>query len=89
MVHITLSIPDGVYREMKKHPEIKWSEIARQSIIQKTTLLKNRMHSHDLFNLLSPETKKGIGTVSEKEAIEFYKKMERKAWKRKKYLTRA
>lgn len=89
MVHITLSVPDDVYREMKKHPEIKWSEIARQSIIQKTALLKNRMHSLELFNLLSTDTKKGIGTISEKEAIEFYKKMERKAWKRKKYLTQA
>ncbi len=89
MVHITLSIPDDVYREMKKHPEIKWSEIARHSIIQKTTLLKNKMHSHDLFNLLSPEMKKGIGMASEKTAIKFYKKMKRKSWKRKKYLTQA
>lgn len=33
MTNITFSIDDDVHRKMKEHPEIKWTEILRQSII--------------------------------------------------------
>lgn len=87
MAHITLSIPDETYEEMKKHPEIKWSEIARKSILEKTLLLKKRITSKELLNLLPIETQESIKKMSEKEGIDFYKEMERKGLKRKKYLT--
>ena len=29
---MTLSIPEELYKIMKKHSEIKWSEVARQAI---------------------------------------------------------
>ena len=32
MVNITLSVPMELFKEMKKHKELKWSEIARQAI---------------------------------------------------------
>jgi hypothetical protein len=32
MVNITLSIPEELHRIIKKHPEIKWSEVARQAM---------------------------------------------------------
>jgi len=32
MTNITLSVPEKTYKRMKRHPELKWSEIARQSI---------------------------------------------------------
>ncbi len=35
MVNMTLSIPEGVYKEMQKHPELKWSEVARQAFEMK------------------------------------------------------
>ncbi|HLD04362.1 MAG TPA: hypothetical protein VJG90_01460 [Candidatus Nanoarchaeia archaeon] len=87
MAHITLSIPDEVYKEMKRHPEIKWSEVARQSIIEKTTLLGGRVKAEDLFKTLPLETQQSILAADEKESIEFYKKVRKKAWKRTKYLT--
>ena len=37
MTNITLSIEDSIYKKMKKHSEIKWSEFVRKSI-------KNRLH---------------------------------------------
>jgi len=89
MAHITLSIPDAIYEEMKKHPEIKWSEIARQTIIQKTMLLSKEMRSSDILKLLPPDARKSIEIADEKEAFSFYKKMEKMAWKRKKYLIQA
>ncbi len=89
MAHITLSIPDAIYEEMKKHPEIKWSEIARQTIIHKTMLLSKEMHSNDILKLLPHDARKSIEIADEKEAFSFYKKMEKMAWKRKKYLIQA
>jgi len=32
MTNMTLSIPEELYKIMKKHSEIKWSEVARQAI---------------------------------------------------------
>jgi len=42
MANLTLSIPDDLYEEMKRHPEIRWSEVARQSL---------RTKLHDLRRL--------------------------------------
>ena len=89
MAHITLSIPDEVHSEMKRHPEIKWSEVARQSIIQKAVMLKKSMPVSEFLKLLPLETRKSIEKSTEKEDMEFYKKMESKSWKRKKFLTQA
>lgn len=35
MANITLAVPDTLHKKMKKHPEFKWSEVARQAIEQK------------------------------------------------------
>ena len=40
MATITLSIPDETRKEMKKHSEIKWGEIARKAIIKRIEDLK-------------------------------------------------
>jgi hypothetical protein len=32
MVNITLAVPQELHEIMKKHPEIKWSEVARQAM---------------------------------------------------------
>ncbi len=34
MPNITLSLPPDLYRRMKKHPEIKWSEVVRKAIAE-------------------------------------------------------
>lgn len=40
MVSMTLSIPEEMKAKMDEHPEINWSEVARQSIDQKLTELE-------------------------------------------------
>lgn len=35
MVNMTLSIPENLYKDIQLHPELKWSEIARQAIEKK------------------------------------------------------
>ncbi len=32
MANMTLSIPDGLHKKMKKFSEVKWSEVARKAI---------------------------------------------------------
>ncbi len=89
MVHITLSIPMEAYIEMKKHPEIKWSEIARRGIIEQTILLKKKISGKELMSLLPLETQESIRNMSEKEGVEFYKEVKKGELKRKKYLIQA
>ena len=54
MAHITLSIPDEVYKLMKKYSEVNWSEIARRAIIKELLLLKAEKEglTRDEFNTL-------------------------------------
>lgn len=32
MVNVTLAVPEELHKVMKRHPEIKWSEVARQAM---------------------------------------------------------
>ncbi len=34
MANMTLSVPDAIRERMKKHPEIKWSEVVRRAILE-------------------------------------------------------
>jgi len=38
MPNMTLSLPEQLHKKMKQHPELKWSDVARQAFEQK---LKN------------------------------------------------
>ncbi len=89
MAHITLSIPDEVYKKMKEHPEIKWSEVARQSIIEKTSLLGRTVKAKDLFKMLPLDAQNSIQTLDEKKEKQLYKKLKQTEWRRMKLLTRA
>lgn len=40
MVSITLAVPGELKKEMDEHPELNWSEIARQAIRERILLLK-------------------------------------------------
>ena len=40
MANITLSIPDELHKIIKQHPEIKWSEVARQAMWEYAQKLK-------------------------------------------------
>jgi len=40
MTSLTLSVSEELRKKMEEHPEINWSEVARQAIILKITLLE-------------------------------------------------
>ena len=58
MVNVTLAVPEELHRIMKKHPEIKWSEVARQAIWEYARKL-------ELLDEIASKSK-----LSEKEAVE-------------------
>jgi hypothetical protein len=46
MVNITLSIPEDLHKKMKKHSEIRWSEVVRRAI-------KERMDDLELMDCIA------------------------------------
>ena len=92
MAHITLSIPDELYEEMKKHKEIKWSEIARRGIREELEKKKGIIKGSDFFNRLPEDTKNSIRKISKfskSDWEKYHKKMKEREWKRAKSLMRA
>jgi len=67
MTNMTLAIPEELHDLMKKHSEIKWSEVARSAIWDKATKLemidnvlsKSRMTEKDI-EILDKRIKRGI-----------------------------
>ncbi len=88
MAHITLSIPEDVYKGMKRHPEIKWSEIARKSIIKYLNELKERrvMESAEIMEVLDKEAVEDLRNMPADRMKEMYGEMVEKEWKRLKSL---
>ena len=39
MTNMTLSVPEGLFKEMNSHTEIKWSDVARQAFQRKVAEL--------------------------------------------------
>ncbi len=89
MAHITLSIPDQMYEEMKRHPEVRWSEAARSGIKQQLQKTVKVISSKELLKRLSPGTQKAIKEIPESEWKKGYKQMKEGERKRLKYLTQA
>ena len=62
MVNVTLAIPEDLHTRMKKHSEIRWSEVIRKTISEKVEEL-------EMMNKLSGKsklTKKDIEILSKK-----------------------
>ena len=90
MAHITLSVPDELYEEMKRHPEIKWSESARQGIRQQLSGLKGMISGKELLSKLSPDTRAALERISNMPqgvVRSQYKKMKESEKRRLKSLT--
>ena len=65
MANITLSIPNKLHEKIKKHPEIRWSEVARHAMTEYVGKL-------ELMDKLTSESK-----LTDKDAIEISKKIKR------------
>jgi len=76
MTNITFSVDDDLHKKMKEHPEIKWTEIFRQSIVN---YLK-KVEEIDVLSILEfkkrvdPEILKKIDALNEQDETMFYEK---------------
>jgi len=70
MVNMTLSIPDGLHKKMKKMSEIRWSEIARRAI-------EERINDLEVMNRIASKSK-----ITKKDVEELSKKIKRSAAKK-------
>lgn len=70
MVSITLSVPEELKSEMDTHPEMNWSEVARQAIREKIMLLKK-------MDALLSKSK-----ITEKDVIELSKSVNKNVAKK-------
>ena len=70
MSSMTLAIPADLRAKMKLFPEINWSEVARQAILQKTRQLEQ------LNRLLSKST------LTERDTVEIGRQIKQRVWKR-------
>ena len=62
MPNLTLSIPEQLHTKMKKHSEIRWSEVVRKSISQKIEDL-------EMMNKLTSKsklTKKDVDEIAQR-----------------------
>jgi Arc/MetJ-type ribon-helix-helix transcriptional regulator len=85
MPNITLSIPDNIYRKMKKYSEIKWSEVVRKAIVdylKKLEESKTEISTKELLEDLGNDFKKSLEELNFERTVEGYKKMREKEWER-------
>ena len=88
MTHVTISIPDKLYAEMKHRPEIKWSEIVRMSISAYLRQTSKRTTSKELFGSLSADARQKIISLNEHKTKKLYDKMVKEEWKESQFSTR-
>ncbi len=87
MPTMTLSIPPELYHKMKKHPEIKWSEVARKAITEYLMELENsrtEISMEEFRELLGKETVGDIESTPNEVYEEYYKKARELEWERTK-----
>ncbi len=70
MTNMTLAVPEELHKIIKKHKEIKWTEIARQAMWEKARKL-------ELMDKILSKSE-----LTEKDAIEIGKKIKREIAKK-------
>lgn len=88
MAHVTLSIPDSVYEDMKRYPEVKWSEIVRQTIVSYLQeMRKDTSSANEVRHLMSEDTLRRLRKISSLKSSNLYGNSVKEDWKRTKSLT--
>jgi len=55
MANITLSIPSDIYLLMKKHSEVRWTEIMRNAAIQRLRELEDKKIQQEALDYASKD----------------------------------
>ena len=85
MVNVTVSIPESLYRKMKKFSEVKWSEVVRKALadyIMRLEVMERGVVSSDELSEMLKASKLDMDSVSLDKAVEYYEKARELEWKR-------
>jgi len=78
MQSVTLSIPEELKLEMKKHPEVNWAEVARAALLSKAAklrLLKSIVAKSKLTEKDALELGRGVNKSLHERYEKLYKEM--------------
>jgi len=77
MTNVTFSVSKKIHEKMKAHPEIKWSEILRKSILKYLKKLENPgiVTMKDLREDFGDDILSDIDQLDTQKEIEYYKKV--------------
>lgn len=78
MTNITFSVDDELHKRMRDHPEVKWTEILRQSIIDYLKKVEeiDVISVSDFRKRLDPKILDKVKDLKENDEIEFYEETE-------------
>ena len=85
MPNITLSIPEDVYRRMKKYKEVKWSEVVRKAIVEYLRRLEEggfELTTRELLDELGEDFRKSLKELSFEDSLKGYERMREAEWRR-------
>ena len=85
MVNITVSIPPELCEKMKRHTEVKWSEVVRKALVNYVDRLEIVEGGLISMKKLAKKLRdSGVDTsnIELKKAIEFYEEGRKQEWKR-------
>jgi len=79
MKTITLSVPEDLYKRMKKHKEIKWSEVFKEAVRKYLMRLESKISTKEILDTLPKDL---IKDLDEENWIGFYGKLkEKERWR--------
>jgi hypothetical protein len=72
MANMTLSIPDDIHAKMRKHSEVRWSEVARKAITERIEREEKLRWMDDAFknSKLTPADVRKLGKKVNKAMAE-------------------
>ncbi|MEM1565471.1 MAG: ribbon-helix-helix domain-containing protein [Candidatus Bathyarchaeia archaeon] len=85
MVNITVSIPEELYKKMKKYSEVRWSEVVRKALadyVRRLEIMERGVVPSEKLMELLRESSLDLSDVSLEKALEFYNKARELEWKR-------
>jgi len=85
MPNITVSIPEELYKKMKRYSEVKWSEVVRKALteyIARLEVMERGVVSSDELADLLRASKLDVSSISLEKAMEHYERMRELEWKR-------
>jgi len=80
-----LSIPEDVYRRMKKYREVRWSEVVRKAIMEYLKRLEEggfELTTRELLDELGESFRENLRKLSFEDSLRGYERMREAEWRR-------